>query len=223
MEARAIQRLGMSILVSPLILTSYVLEIFRIAWFIERLGKCTSAAQEAMLLPENYLLALNLAEDHRNDIHPGVDPIGIIRSVFVFLLKRNIQGASTIEQQFVRVVTNSYERTLTRKLREQLIAIALVRKIPKNIIASAYLHRAYFGDSCIGILAFSKKHTKQQDDWNIAFIIKAVARLKYPEPATQSAVWLSKVSLRESYVEKKVMAAANKQFNHGQTATQFAH
>ena len=54
-------------------------------------------------------------------------------------------GASTINQQLVRVLTNRYERTFKRKVKEILLASLVARAIPKTDIPGIYLSVAYFG------------------------------------------------------------------------------
>ena len=59
------------------------------------------------------------------------------------------EGASTIEQQLVRVLTNDYERTLKRKLKEIYLASHLRKYADKETIAIAYLDIAYYGGAGI--------------------------------------------------------------------------
>ena len=61
-------------------------------------------------------------EDHRFFYHLGFDIIAIARAVRNRLLYGRIEGASTIEQQLVRVLTNEYQRTFSRKIKEILLA-----------------------------------------------------------------------------------------------------
>src|SRR5262245_58755153 len=50
-------------------------------------------------------------EDHRHGRHPGFDCVAIGRAIWRRLTQGANEGASTIEQQIVRVTTNRYERS----------------------------------------------------------------------------------------------------------------
>ena len=129
-----------------LLLSSPLVVLSRIAVFLDLwdlkcdlsacLQKIDDAADES--IAGIFVHALIAAEDRRNPFHPGIDPIGIARAICARLTESKLQGASTIEQQFVRVVSNRYEITLPRKIREQILAIAVSRRRRKDQISSAY-------------------------------------------------------------------------------------
>ncbi|WP_369686225.1 transglycosylase domain-containing protein [Photobacterium kishitanii] len=50
------------------------------------------------------------------------------------------KGASTIEQQFVRTVTAQYQKTLSRKIIEQLLSFSLYGFYSKSNISASYLY-----------------------------------------------------------------------------------
>ena len=136
-----------------LLLSSPLVVLSRIAVFLDLwdlkcdlsacLQKIDDAADES--IAGIFVHALIAAEDRRNPFHPGIDPIGIVRAICARLTESKLQGASTIEQQFVRVVSNRYEITLPRKIREQILAIAVSRRRRKDQISSAYLAVAHYG------------------------------------------------------------------------------
>jgi len=66
-------------------------------------------------VPEIIVRALVAGEDHRFYQHSGVDFIGILAALRRSMWQRRIYGASTINQQLIRVLTNRYERTLKKK------------------------------------------------------------------------------------------------------------
>ena len=70
---------------------------------------------------------LVVGEDHRYYRHIGFDIVGICRAVYrdVFLGKR--EGASTIEQQLVRALTEDYRFSIRRKIKEIYLATKLKR------------------------------------------------------------------------------------------------
>ena len=75
----------------------------------------------------------------------------MIRALSVRIRHGTIQGASTIEQQFVRVMSGRYERSVARKLREQALAIAISRRREKKQVAAAYLSVAFYGSARRGV------------------------------------------------------------------------
>ncbi len=128
----------------------------------------------------NFLI---VAEDHRYKYHIGFDIIAIFRACFKFLIYKKNEGASTIEQQLVRVITNDYRYSIYRKIKEIILATYLKCVLDKKHIAIIYLNIAYYGTNYQSLDAILKKYrlTKydQIDDYICAEI---VARLKYPEP-----------------------------------------
>src|SRR5579871_5512420 len=77
-------------------------------------------------IPASMRDAIVSVEDRRFRSHIGVDPIGIARSVVVRAQSGTWkQGASTITQQLARNVFLNNNRTFTRKIREQILAMAL--------------------------------------------------------------------------------------------------
>ena len=70
--------------------------------------------------------ALKVVEDRRFDTHIGVDPIGILRAIWVDVRSGSFdQGASTLTQQLVRSYFLNNRQTLSRKLTEAVMAILL--------------------------------------------------------------------------------------------------
>ena len=134
-------------------------------------------------IPSAFIQALIVGEDHRNSLHYGVDPLGMIRAVLALITGSGIQGASTIEQQFVRVVTNCYERTVYRKIREQALAIALAHRRSKFEICTAYLCVASYGHDLAGLSGIVRLCGDALDACPPQKIHAVIARLKYPQPS----------------------------------------
>ena len=155
-------------------------------------------------IPTGLIEILIVAEDHRNPSHFGVDPIGILRAAWVTLLTTRLQGASTIEQQFVRVVTGRYEKSVSRKLKEQLLAIALCKQRSKIQIASAYLCIAHYGYQLTGVSGLHAICGQSLANCSEHTLREAVARLKYPEPLISSASWMHQIKLRSGYIARRL-------------------
>lgn len=189
----------------PLIQISRVCVALNLSNIANDLQSCISVVNEQHdEVPMAFVPYLIAAEDHRFLLHCGVDPISIIRVLITFMKKRKIHGASTIEQQFVRVVTNRYERTLSRKIREQMIAIALTRIVDKEAIARSYLAIANYGTLYQGKKGIEKLMNNRISVIDSVNIIGIVARLKYPEPLQYSEQWNSKFMDRIDYVKSRL-------------------
>ncbi len=156
-------------------------------------------------LPSPFIVSLIAAEDHRNAIHPGVDPISILRAVYVRWRCGMVQGASTVEQQFVRVVSGHYDRTLTRKLYEQALAICVSRRRTKTQIANVYLMIAYYGSGLVGIDGLRARLGADLWSADVGPVRAMIARLKYPEPSRPTRTWRANVGARVAYIERRAV------------------
>jgi penicillin-binding protein 1A len=84
--------------------------------------------------------------------HRGVDPRGILRAAFVNLRRGSVrQGGSTITQQLARNMWLSQERTMSRKLKEMLLAAELERRFSKDEILEMYLNEVFYGHGTYGV------------------------------------------------------------------------
>jgi penicillin-binding protein 1A len=108
-------------------------------------------------IPATMRTAMIAVEDRRFRRHPGIDPIGMARSVKVRIDSgRWKQGGSTITQQLARNIFLTNSRTFGRKVREGVLALALEAKFSKDQILELYLNRVYFGGGSYGIDAASR-------------------------------------------------------------------
>jgi 1A family penicillin-binding protein len=104
--------------------------------------------------------------------NPGVEPWAIARAVWINLRGGEVlSGGSTITQQLARNLLMSAderaERTLTRKLREAILAWRLARHYSKDQILELYLNETYFGNMAYGAeaaaQAYFDKHVRDLD------------------------------------------------------------
>jgi membrane peptidoglycan carboxypeptidase len=125
-------------------------------------------------VPDTVKNAALAGEDIRFYQHGGVDPTGVVRALVDNLRGRDVQGASTITQQYVKnLCVQNAERqptqakildeyhactapTLNRKIREMRYAIALEKKYSKDEILLGYLNVSGFGGRVYGIEAASE-------------------------------------------------------------------
>ena len=190
-------------ILSPFVLFVRIAEA-RNFWGIQSdIKKCLEFIDSTKIeLPLQFLSSLIVAEDHRNALHPGIDPIAIIRATYVWLRFGQIQGASTIEQQFVRTVSGRHEKKISRKIREQIIAVAVSRRRSKFQITTAYLSIAFYGTKRVDINLLINTRTESPVR-EPEYIRGIIARLKYPEPSEPTCQWERKINRRVRYIENR--------------------
>ncbi len=105
-------------------------------------------------LPPHLVDAFISVEDRKFYSHWGVDLFGIMRAVVKNVLAgETVQGGSTITQQLARNLFDMFEDTLTRKIKEALLAMRIERAYSKDEILEMYLNQIYFGGGAHGVEA----------------------------------------------------------------------
>jgi penicillin-binding protein 1A len=103
-------------------------------------------------IPRHVVLAFLAAEDADFYEHEGLDYTGILRAVGRDLIAgRAAQGGSTITQQVVKMMLLTPERTISRKVRELILARRLENELSKDEILHLYLNHVNFGRGRYGI------------------------------------------------------------------------
>jgi penicillin-binding protein 1A len=98
---------------------------------------------------QNAIVAI---EDRRFYSHPGVDPLGTIRALWVNLTNGRIdQGGSTLEEQLVKRAIVHDDSSIHNKLRTMALAWAVDREFSKRKILELYLNAAYYGQGAYGV------------------------------------------------------------------------
>ncbi len=124
-------------------------------------------------IPDRIKKAIIAIEDHRFYSHPGMDVIGIIRAFYRNIMALSIvEGGSTITQQLARMLFLTPERSLSRKIKEAIIATQIERLYTKDEILGMYLNQTYFGTRAHGIEAASQ-----------TYFGKSINELSYAEAA----------------------------------------
>jgi penicillin-binding protein 1A len=165
-------------------------------------------------IPETMKETMVAVEDKRFRYHPGVDPIGIARSFYVRATSGHFkQGGSTITQQLARNVFLTANKSWTRKIKEQILALAIERKFTKDAILELYLNKVYFGGGAYGIDAASRKffgHSattlSQGEAAVIAGLVKAPSNYS-PSADRDAAVARAKVVLDVMREQGKLSSA----------------
>ncbi|HJC93370.1 MAG TPA: transglycosylase domain-containing protein [Candidatus Phocaeicola excrementigallinarum] len=146
----------------------------------------------------NFLI---VAEDHRYKYHIGFDVIAIFRAILKHVVYNTSEGASTIEQQLVRVIINDYTRSLSRKIKEIILASYVKLVFDKRILALIYLNIAYYGTQYQSLEAILRKYDlTKKDAINDCICAEIVARLKYPEPLVCSVHRKKQIEIRVKHV-----------------------
>ena len=101
-----------------------------------------------------------VAVEDRHFYHEGgVSLSGILRAAGEDLVHRSFrQGGSTITQQYVKLEYTGDQRTLTRKLREAILAEKLAHRYTKDQILTMYLNTVYFGNGAYGAQAAAERY-----------------------------------------------------------------
>ena len=108
---------------------------------------------------KNATNATLAAEDRDFYNHGALDFGGIVRAVVADTIAgRAVQGGSTISQQLIKIELNAPKKSLTRKVREALVANTLERRYSKDQILELYLNRVYYGHGAYGIGAATKTY-----------------------------------------------------------------
>jgi len=102
--------------------------------------------------------AVIATEDRRFYLHPGIDPIAIVRaSAYNLRGRAGMQGGSTITQQLARTLYLSNARTYGRKLQEAALAVMLEIFLTKKHILELYFDRVYLSGGVYGVESMSEK------------------------------------------------------------------
>jgi penicillin-binding protein 1A len=117
---------------------------------LSRQNQILVAPQQIPRIVKEAVIAI---EDKRFETNSGIDIRGIARAFLQDVLHKGaVQGASTIEQQFVKNALQAQaHRTLFEKLREAALAWQLAHKWSKEKIITEYLNTIYFGNGAYGI------------------------------------------------------------------------
>ena len=117
---------------------------------------------------KDFIASIIAIEDHRFYNHRGFDPIGILRAIKANMTNGDkSQGASTITQQYARLMFLTNEKTWSRKINEAFLTTRLEAHYDKDTILQGYINTVYFGHGVYGIKNAShyyfNKEPKQLD------------------------------------------------------------
>ena len=103
-------------------------------------------------IPQYLIDGVVATEDRRFYDHGAMDPIGVARAMVTnYMAGETLEGGSTIDQQTVKNIFLSPERTMSRKIEELALAVQLDRYYTKQEILELYLNTIYFGHGAYGL------------------------------------------------------------------------
>jgi len=149
-----------------------------------------------------------LAAEDRNFYHHGaIDPLSTARAAWVDVTSHGLnQGGSTITQQLVKIQLLTPQKSVTRKVQEIVLAVALEQRYSKDQILEMYLNRVYFGHGAYGVGAAARtyfnKDAKDLTPAQAAFLAALIQAPSLYDPV----VHFDLAQGRENYVLQGMIA-----------------
>jgi len=173
--------------------------------------------------------AIIAVEDQRFLNHAGIDIQGTLRASISTGTGTQIQGGSTITQQYVKQILLTAAQTpkeqqaatevsIARKIREARYAVALENKLSKTEILEGYLNIAYFGAGSYGVEIASRRYFSKSaseltltEAATLAGLVQNPSRFdptRFPELATSRRNVVLNAMARVGYIDKEVAEQA---------------
>lgn len=126
-------------------------------------------------VPPNLINAFIAAEDKNFWTHSGIDIVGIFRAFLTNIKNkvmgggRRMVGASTITQQVAKNFFLSSEQSITRKIKEIILALKMERAFSKRHILTLYFNQIFLGFRSYGVAAAALNYfNKSLDELTLA-------------------------------------------------------
>ncbi len=181
-------------------------------------------------MPPQLVNAFVAAEDQNFWTHPGIDVQGILRAsmnnvMHTFGFNTKFSGASTITQQVAKNFFLSSDRTISRKVKEAILALRLERSFSKQHIMTLYLNQIFLGARAYGVgsaaLMYFNKPVKDLTLSECAFLASLPKAPNNRDKAIDRRNYVLKRMLDEGYITKEqadAAAAEELNINSGFTA-----
>jgi penicillin-binding protein 1A len=132
-------------------------------------------------ISEKVINSFLSAEDKNFYSHPGVDAKGVLRAmvnnISNIITSKRLEGASTITQQVAKNFLLTNEVSLSRKIKEAILAFRIERALSKKRILELYLNQIYLGGGAYGVASAS-----------LEYFDKSISELDYDEAALLAAL-----------------------------------
>ncbi|MCL5017073.1 MAG: PBP1A family penicillin-binding protein [Patescibacteria group bacterium] len=175
-------------------------------------------------IPDYVKKALIALEDQTFYTHPAFDIKGIIRAFISDIANGGAsQGGSTLTQQLAKNAFLTQEKTITRKIKELILAVELEQKYSKDEILDLYLNQSPFGGNNYGIQAASQSFfDKDAKDLDLAQSALIVSVLQAPTYYSPWGTHVKELYARKDYALDqmyKLGYITEKQMNNAKTET----
>jgi penicillin-binding protein 1A len=173
-------------------------------------------------MPKHLVQAFLAAEDDQFYQHSGINLQAILRATLVNMRAgRTVQGGSTITQQVAKTLMLSSERTITRKIKDVLLAIKMEKSLTKDEILYLYLNQIFFGQSSYGVGVASETYFRKPvekitlaEAAILAGLPQAPSRyspVSNPKRAKERQVYVLNRMATVGYIDERTAEAAIKQ------------
>lgn len=109
-------------------------------------------------MPDVIKQAVVSAENRDFFTDPGISMTGLARAAWLIVRGKDLQGGSTITQQYIKIMYLTSEQKFSRKFKELFLAYKLNKEKSKEEILESYLNTIYYGRGAYGIQAASKNY-----------------------------------------------------------------
>ena len=166
--------------------------------------------------------AIIAVEDAHFYQHPGVDPWGVLRALYVNLKTgRVVEGGSTLTQQLAKLLFLRPEKTMERKIQEAMLAVQLERRYTKDEVLLLYCNQIYLAHGVYGVQAAANYYfgkTAKELDLKEAALIAALPKAPekfspytHPDQAMKRRNHVLQRMMEEKFIKKDQGEAAQKQ------------
>src|ERR1035437_237999 len=173
-------------------------------------------------IPKYMQEATIAIEDRSFYQHGAIDLRGIARASLSIVLHQQIQGGSTLTQQLVKNSLLTQQQTVSRKVKEIVLAFATEVVYSKNQILEMYLNQSPYGGTSYGVEAASQayfgKHAKDLDLAESALLAglpQAPTQYSpfgaHPEDGKERQIEVLKAMLDQGYINKTQEQKAEKE------------
>ena len=143
-------------------------------------------------IPQQLMDAYTSAEDETFWSHGGIDATGFVNAVFDYLTKigsgERAVGGSTITQQVAKNILVGNEYSITRKLKEMVLATRIEGVLEKEEIITLYLNEIPLGRRSYGVQAAARAYyDKDVDDLELHEMAFLAILPKAPERYSREA------------------------------------
>ena len=161
--------------------------------------------------------AIIAIEDPEFYTHKGIKPTAILRAIFTNLMQSELlsgQGGSTITQQVIKLSVLTADKTVTRKLKEWVLAMKLEGAMSKDQILELYLNQAPYGGVIYGVeeasMTFFGKHASDVTLPEAAYLAAVL-----PAPTRLSPYRIDAETGHNDRLEARKNLVLEKMYEHG--------